>query len=354
MDALQLKQYIYDNNKIEYILEEIGCHGIRSNKNDFRCGLPNHRNTTSVSVKKNENVSVVVYDSSDDIVRGDIITLTMHIFSEGFKHSVKRLHSMLGLEYKYKPKKEQELKATPLDIFKSVKTKVRGKTNIADIDIVEDYILGEYIPNLTIEWLREGIISKTAREFSIMYDYDSRRIIIPHYSYAEPDKIVGIVGRTTVECYDVLGIPKYLHIKPYLKTLNLYGLAQNYSHILNAGYITLHEAEKSTLKRHSRNDKTGVSLCQHSISDEQFRIISGLDIDEVVISLDKGVSEQHNWSICERFWGIKKVSYIWDKYDVLQDKEAPADKSDKIYRWLFKNRIAYDDAKRREYLSGRT
>jgi len=349
MNASDLKQYIYENDKVEYVLESIGCIHITSKPKEYRCGLPEDYNFTRVSVKRTEKLSVTVYKSTEAVLRGDIVTLAMDVKQLKFTSAVKLLHEILNIPYSYIDDKKQETKQTPLDIFKKAKGKTRQKFNIADLDVYDESVLGEYIPNLTLEWIREGIVSKTAREFGIMYDYISRRIVIPHYSYLEPDKIVGIIGRTTVPNFELFGIPKYFPLKPYAKGLNVYGLSHNYDGIIKAGYVTVGEGEKFVLKRHSRLDRTCVSIGSHDMTPEQARILMGLDIHEIVIAMDKGIPEHHVWMMCEQFYGIKKVSYIWDEYDILADKESPSDKQDKIYKWLFNHRVTYDESKRVKY-----
>ena len=115
-------------------------------------------------------------------------------------------------------------------------------------------------------------------------------------------------------------------------------------------YCVLYEAEKSVLKRDSLNDPTGLALQGHSISEEQVRIILGLNVREIVVALDKDVPIEEVWSICERFYMKRKVTYIWDSHNLLGEKDSPADANSKIYNFLFKYRIEYDEEKHKEYL----
>ena len=163
-------------------------------------------------------------------------------------------------------------------------------------------------------------------------------------------ELLGYNARTSVENYDLFDIPKYFITPGYQKQNNIYGLYENYQDIKRANYITLFESEKSVCKRDSRNDSTGVALEGHSISDEQVRIIIGLDIKEVVIAMDKDVSIDEVRYMCEKFYGIRKVSYIWDTYDLLKEKDSPADAENKIYNFLFEFRKVYDEKEHKEYL----
>lgn len=351
MQADELKSYIYEHDKVPMILESLGCHHINDKSSkEHRAGLPNESNPTKISIKKTETLKSKVYLGDTESLHGDIFTLIMHINKCNFPDSVKYIHNLLGLEYKPQRKKEEVVKKqSPLDIFKKIKTKYK-RFDVKEIEIYSTDIMREYTPNLHLSWLREGILSFTARKFAIGYSYDSKRIIIPERLWCgEPHEFVGIMGRTTIENHELFDIPKYLAIKPYLRTVNLYGLQENYQAIQQLGYVSVHEAQKSVLKRHSRRDESGVAVGSHEISEQQARILLSLDV-EIVVVMDKGITRQHIRSLCEKFYGKRKVSYIWDSLDLLKDKEAPADKIDKVYKYLFKNRIVYDEREHKEYL----
>lgn len=344
MLANELLEYIYKNEKVIFVLESIGCHNITSHSlKEFRCGLPNHNNTTTVSVQKSETLKTKIY-SEEETIRGNIFTLIMHIKKCTFVEAIKFIHKELNLEYKKYDKKVLEKKENPLDIFLKVKPKRKYTIDVNDIKLLDQEFISDYTPNLHINWIKEGIISKTARRFNIGYDYHSRRIVIPHrYWCGSEDEYIGIIGRTilTSQQCDILDIPKYYPLVAYPKSINLYGLNENYKSIQEKGYLCAFEAEKSVLKRHSRLDETGVAVCSHDLSDEQIKILISLDV-EIVIAYDKDVSLYHIRSQCEKFYGIRKVSYIFDTWNLLSEKESPADKNNKIYNFLFKHRTGYD------------
>jgi DNA primase len=348
MTASELKEHIYEQDRIIEVLEELECHGISKTNSGFRCGLPNHRNRTSVDIKNSESLQTKVFISDDSVLRGDIVTLTMEIKSLNFYQALKYLHEFLGLSFTNTKPVEVAKAESPLDIFKKAKSRTRVKFDISTVESHGDDILEEYIPLLTLDWIREGIISKTAREFLIGFDSKRQRVVIPHRSYRD-GSIVGIMGRTVIENYDILGIQKYLPLLAYPKSLNLYGLAENYDGIQEAGYVSVGEAEKHVLKRHSRLDRTCGSVCSHNLSGEQVSILIGLDV-EIVICYDKDVSLKHIRSECEKFYGIRPVSYIYDEFNLLKDKESPSDKHDKIYKLLFNRRVKYDAKEHNEYI----
>ena len=190
----------------------------------------------------------------------------------------------------------------------------------------------------------------TSKEFNIGYSVNRRRIVVPHrYWSGSRNDYEGVIGRTVIKEWEMLDIPKYFPSKNFPKTMNLYGLQENYRTIQEAGYVVVYEAEKSVLKRHSRNDGTGVAVCCHDISEEQVKILIGLNVD-IVISFDKGISIEHIRSTCDLFYGTRNVYYIHDKYDLLKEKESPADATNRIYTYLFKYKTLYDEKERREHL----
>ena len=189
----------------------------------------------------------------------------------------------------------------------------------------------------------------TRDKFDICYSYKRKRIIIPIYHWLTKE-LVGFNMRTTIQNYEEFGIPKYWITPTYQKSNNLYGLAQNYDTIVSKKVVTVFESEKSTLKRDTLGDNTCVSLQGKTMSDEQARILIGLNA-EIVIAVDKDVDINEIRFMAEKFYHIRPVSYIYDKYGLLKEKDSPVDQGNKVYQYLFKHRIKYDSAEHSLYLN---
>ena len=168
------------------------------------------------------------------------------------------------------------------------------------------------------------------------------------YWAGEENEYIGIMGRTTIKDWEMLDIAKYYPLKAFPKGINLYGLQENYKTIQEKNMVVVAESEKSTLKRHSRLDGTVVAIGSHDITAEQVKILIGLDV-EIIIAMDKGIDINHIRMSCNNFFGIRQVSYIFDKYDLLKENEAPMDAPNQIYQYLLKHRIKYDEKERNEY-----
>ena len=356
MDIVSLKKYIYKENKIEFVLNEIGCHHIQyhSSKEYYSCGNINGDNKAAINIRNNEYLNCVNYTREKDFPEGsDLITLVQYNKklddqSFSFWDTIKYLHNILGLKLTYKKQeKQKEEKVDPLYIFKKVKN--RKRQNVLEFNTLNEVELNDFIPYIHIDIFKEGIIKKTIQKFGLAYSYKWKRTIFPIRYWLTGD-LLAYNARTSVSNYELFDISKYYITPGYQKQNNIYGLYENKNDIEKAGYITLLESEKSVCKRDSRSDSTCVALQGHSISDEQVRIILGLNIHEIVIALDKDIDEEEVWYMCEKFFHIRKVSYIYDKYDLLGEKDSPADAKMEIYDFLFKHRIVYDETLHRKYL----
>jgi DNA primase len=351
MDASELKSYIIENNKTEDVLLALGCHKLRKHNGEIRCALPNHSNPTSVCVKL-ETLSVIVY--SDDLEsKGDIYTFIMDLKKIKFVDAVKYIHNLLGLEYSKISKPKSSDKTDVLSVF----TKARAVANAhfqksQDLELLDE-ISNEYIFLPHISWIREGILPFACDKFNIGYDIKTKRILIPHRLWCgEENDYVGIIGRTTISNPELFDVPKYFPLKPYPKSLNVYGLQENYRTIQEKGYVVVVESEKGVLKRYSKLDGTCVAICGHNMSLEQTKILISLNVD-IIIAMDRGIDLNTIRGICESFYNIRNVYYLYDKDGkYLKDKESPSDLSDAKFYDMLREKILYDKKEHELYLKG--
>lgn len=344
MDTISLKKYIYENNKIEYILEEIGCNHIKyhPNKDYYSCSNYNGDNQGAINVKNNEYLNVINYTRTKEFEdNSDIITLVQYNKNISFVDAIKYIHKILDLPFTLKtfekPKRKSDYTVDKMERIRNQRK--YGHINVDDIHILDDKLIDDYIPLLHIDWVRQGITERTRQKFGLAYSYKYKRVIIP-MRYWATGELLGFNQRTTVENFEEFGIKKYFITPTYPKLLNLYGLYENYKSILNAGYVVVYEAEKSVLKRDSLNDPTGVAVSGHTLSEEQLSILWGLNV-EIIFAFDKDVRIEEVWHLCDKVCRGRKVSYIQDKWNILNSKDSPADARNKDYQFLFDNRITY-------------
>lgn len=349
----ELKEYIYENKKIEYILDKLGCHNIKYNKQKeyFSASQPDGDNPQGINISNNKYLNYRSFSRGVDYEDNqDLISLVETIKKMSFIDAVKYIHKILEIPFELNRKESVKEKFDILDVFKRIVRKsTRRVVDVSNIHILDEQLMNDYVPLLHIDWVKEGITERARKKFNIAYSYRYKRIVIPH-RYWMTNELVGFNMRTTVENYDEFGITKYYLTKGYDKTLNLYGYCENKEEIERKGYCTLVESEKSVLKRYSLGDGTCLALSGKTLSAEQIRIIkSALRIRELVICLDNDVNiDEIRW-IAEQFKGNMKVSYIKDSWGILGKKDSPCDARNKVYQFLFDHRIVYDKSEEEKY-----
>ena len=355
MTVLELKKYIFHEGKIEFILNEIGCGHIvyHPTKEYYSCSNCNGDNKTAINISNNEYLNCRNYTREKEFdEKSDLLTLVQYNKSLNNKNfsffdTVKYLHKLLGLPLTFKKQEEKKKVVDPLYIFKKVKAK-RKRQNVLDFQVLDESELQDFVPYVHIDFFKEGIMPWTVKKFGLAYSYRFKRNVIP-LRYWLTGELLGFNMRTSVENYELFDIKKYFITPGYPKQMNLFGLWENKETIQEKGYVIVYEAEKSVLKRDSLNDSTGVAVSGHEISDEQVKILIGLNC-EIIIAFDKDIDIDHIRHCCEKFYGIRKVSYIWDKYDLLGEKDSPADAQNKIFEFLMQYRVTYDYDEHNKYL----
>ena len=348
MNAEALKKYIYEHGQIEFVLDSIGCKYIKYSPTSdmYTCTNYNGDNKNAVNVRNNKYLSVRNWTRQNEFNdKADIFNLVEYNKDCDFNSAVLYLHNLLGIKYTGFDRKTKRKYKDPLDIFKQIR---RSNYEIHQGEPLDEDVINDYFPIIHVSWFKEGIMPWTAKKFSLCYSYKHKRIIIPHYHWLT-GQLMGLNMRTTVESYDEFGIRKYCLSPNYQKSLNVYGLYQNKKQILRKGYVVIFESEKSVLKRDSLNDGTGVAISGKNLSEEQAKILIGLNVN-IVVAMDKDVDELDVWNICDKFYNIRPVYFIKDKYELLGKKDSPADKGDKKYKYLLKHKILYDESKHEEYL----
>lgn len=356
MNAKEIKNYINQNTDyIHKILEAGGCHDlwVNDSNNEIRGAVPNGNNKTALVVKRGEQLFTTIYDPTYDF-SGDIIGALQKLKGISFKDAMSLIHSYLGLSMSGKLSKRRK---DPLRLLRPLTQNSHKRNRKIKKNILYDKSqLDKFIPALHKKIIEEGIAPKVARKFNVCYDPKEGRIIFPHYDWVEQDKIVGIKGRTTLdsEVAKELDVPKYWnYIKGYQKTLNLYGYNFSAENINRKKMLILFEAEKSVMKQFTmtRGEGYSVALGGHSISDEQVRFILQHTKDDVEIVFaydkdiqmdsklqngDKHIGIDYLKAECAKFMGLRKVSYIHDKHNLLSEKSSPIDEEVKKWKYLLK------------------
>lgn len=355
IDAKEFKEYLLEDiDRIAYILEQIGCHGITVSDSEIRCALPEHTNATSVAVKLTQSIPTSAYSIG---FNGDIIGFVQELMKLDFKGAFGYVQALFGFGGGGRVKRTKNPLAQLERLYrKSNRYSQLSKFKINKIRNDND-ILWRYmdVPYHTL--YEEGISPTIAQQFHIGFDPRGNRILFPHYDWVYTDKLVGLKGRTILndEEREALNIPKYWnYIRGYLKTNNLYGYNLAMKQVFEKKQLILFEGEKSVLKQFTFNKGQGnsVAVGGHTLSSQQIDfILKQLPSDtEIVFAFDKDVmtgrditdsNDYHEYllKISKPLIMLgRSVSYIDDKLDMLGENDAPVDEGLGVWNYLLKHR----------------
>lgn len=341
MQAKEMKAYLLeDTDRLVKVLESYNFHSIWfASQEEVRCATPTGENRTSVSILLQDELYATCFS---DNFSGDIYGLIQHFSELSFIDVLKDINQMFGFSVGARTSRK-------LDLLKDIRKFKNKSKKIYENEKHDISILDQFINKQHVTMLQEAISPKVLEMFQIRFDPKDSRIVFPHYDWIDSDKIVGIQARSTMsaELCNSLNVPKYINIiKGYKKTLNLYGWNLSKDNIEMSKKLIIFEGEKSTLKHftHEMGKGYSVSVGSHEISSEQvdFIIKNTMNIDEfeVIIAFDKDVmsNEQFLISECKRFSKYVKTSYVYDTYNILDEKDSPIDKGYKKWIHLLKYR----------------
>lgn len=195
-------------------------------------------------------------------------------------------------------------------------------------------------------WLNEGINEETLNRFKIGYSVKDEAISIPHRD-AEGN-LIGVRGRFV----GPNPLNKYMPLTLSGKLLNhatrgnLYGLYENKENIERLRRVVIFEGEKSVLKMNSiygSDGNTAVATSGNKVTNEQIRLFTELNVEEVVLAFDKDFkTELEREEILKRYESIAKRLSIYFNTSIIVDwinatdyKDSPIDKGKEVFEELF-------------------
>ena len=337
MDVQLLKDKILEEDKIDDILTELGCHHIKHNSGYITCGNPDGDNPVAVTVYLNESLTCVNYTrqllSNSQTRATDLIDLVMYVKELNFFKALQWICSICGYDYYTE---EEELPPS-LELLHYL-TKMNKESTIEEEDNtpvkpIDEKILDYYLPYGNKMWEDDGISLQTQEEFSGMYDPRSNRIILPLYDAI--GSLVGIKGRLMKrELED--GEQKYIYMQNFNKSKYIFGLNKTIDMITRQGYCPIFEGEKSVLIAYEHGIGS-VAVCGCKISKYQANVLTRLNVP-LIICFDKDKTIEEIKTEASKFMESVPVSYIFDNENLLEEKESPVDTWRK-WKHLIKNNI---------------
>jgi len=225
---------------------------------------------------------------------------------------------------------------------------------IVEFKYYDDKIL-RYLPRPKIPaWLDEGITQESMNHSGIAFDPVNWGIVIPHYNI--DGKLIGIRERTMIKEEEANGKykPAILNYQMYNHPLgfNLYNLNNSKHNIRRMKKVIVFEGEKSCLLYQSYfgfDNDISVAVCGSNLTNYQVQLLQSLDVEEIVVAFDKqfkeiGDNEFKGWTkklkdINKKYSPLIKISFMFDKWNLLGYKDSPIDKGPDTFLELFERRI---------------
>ena len=225
-------------------------------------------------------------------------------------------------------------KVERINLKERYRKKEQPKLNIYNSGVLDTF--NKFYP---VEWLKDGISKSAMDKFNILYSISQNKIIIPHYDIN--NNLIGIRGRA-LNKWEIENIGKYMPVKiedtwyKHPLSLNLYGLNINKDNIKKNGYVFIFEAEKSVLQFESfQQDNCAVAVCGSNFNKFQLNLlIKECHPKEIIICFDKEENKGEDkyfmklWNICQKYKNYCNFSFIYDRKDLTDKKDAPVDKGE--------------------------
>ena len=233
--------------------------------------------------------------------------------------------------------------------YTPVREEYKFQSNI-QLPPYDESVLDSFIKYYPQEWIEEGISKQAMDKYNIRYSISQNKIIIPHYDIN--GALIGIRGRAlNKEEIESVGkyTPVYIENKWYTHKLmlNLYGLYQNSENIKREGICYIFEGEKSILKMDSFSiPNCSVAVCGNKLNKFQLKLLLKYCYPkEIVICFDKEEKPHEDtyfnklYNLCNKYCNYCAFSFIYDRWNILEQKDAPVDKGEQAFIELLNKRV---------------
>lgn len=352
MNAKELKELL-TLEQVEYILATIGAEPRVDNHNEIIHSLTVcHQGDSHKLLYYHKDKRFKCYTGCGKTF--DIIGLIEHVMNISFTMSMNYICDKLGITRgTYTEEQKEQLEDGGWELMNKY-IKPAKPAEPPKITIRDKNLLNEFYNLAHLNFLNDGITKATMQKFNIKFDILNNRIIIPHYD--KDNNLIAIRCRNLDE--EQIKHAKYMPIYMNNELLSapsagyFYGLNFNLKNILKSKKVILVESEKAVMQLDSMFNGEGIAiaLSGSSISIWQVEILKSLGVEEVILGLDKEfvsckTPEEKAYAtkikkiFFDKLVNDFRVSVIWDKWNLLEHKDAPTDKGKEIFLKLLGKRL---------------
>lgn len=344
MNAQAIKSILTDNDIFDF-LQNLGGSPIDQGDAIISRTVCHGGNTHKLFYYKESKVFRCYTDCGTSF---DIFGLVQKMFNLEFIEALKYICKKFGIDDTY-----HDLDLERVDV--SFINKFRRKKEEIKLRVLEKEILNDFY-NLGHEsWIDNGISVDTMSLFEIKYSLRDNKIIIPHFDIN--NSLIGIRGRA-LEKRDIDAGRKYMPIKHNGVLLNnptganIYGLHVTKPNIEKAKTIVLVESEKAVMQLCTFGEELNIggAISGSSLTDYQVELLRRLDINNVVIAMDKEFREigspeevyfqnKIRTTMVDKLTPYFNVRVIWDRDNLIGYKDSPTDHGKDIFMNLLSQSI---------------
>lgn len=226
---------------------------------------------------------------------------------------------------------------------------------IVELKEYDDSFLKNMPSPAIIPWIKDGISPEIMEYYEIKYDPKNNGVVIPHRDIE--GKLIGVRERTLIkEVAEQYG--KYMPMRRkgimynHPLSLSLYGLYQNKENIKKLKKAFVLESEKAVLQygtMFGQENNLAVAICGSSFLNYQASLLINLGVEEIIVGLDKQYQEinddEHKKLVKNliqihlKYGKYVKISYLFDRGEILEYKDAPTDKGKDAFLTLYKQKV---------------
>lgn len=326
----------YDQEELEVLAEQVDLLEYASKTMDFE-QKDSHNYACHCPLHVDKTPSLMIDTSGNYFycfscgVSGNIISWLRVFENYRFDEAVEKAAELAGMNL-------ADLQSSDSVVFyKKLKKLKETKTDEIQREILPDSYFDKFSEELPDEWIREGIPPETLRKYEVRIDKRSNRIVYPVYD--KDFNLIGVKGRTRFENYKQLKLMKYMNYTKLHFVDFFAGMKQAADEIAKTKKIIIFEGIKSVMKADSWGYHNCVSSETSKVNEYQVRLLISMGVKEVVFAYDKDVSINKIRGSTKLLQRFTNVSVVQDKWNLLDDKDAPVDKGREVWEQLYDERV---------------
>lgn len=347
-ELLQIKTRIYNEDKIDEVLELLGCWNIDTEQRGmlYVAGLPDGDNPRSVQIKNTESLTCNVRSKG---ITGSIFDLIAFIVfdAQTMEERTKNIHKskmwiceklnyLEFIDEFYRETSDYEFVKPNINSWiHKLKGKSKKKQAVIPNTVHSDDVLSRFGKMAYKKWLDEGLSVKTQLYFGVGVDIQSERITFPIHN--KDGELIGVKGRYFGKNKEIEDNYKYLYLIKCNKSIELYNLHRALPYILESKEVLIVEGAKTTWYLTQWGYPNAVSIEGDSLSDIQIELLKELGIDiNYIFIYDKDKDIEFVKNEASKLTGRRKFGIV-DLSNKLKYKDSPTDQGLEVWKYNYEN-----------------